>query len=767
MTALHVRRWSAHPQPGGTGRPAWSGRGSARRRTAALLAAVTLAGLAPLSRPSPADAAAGDIGMEGPAYVEAGNPTVSKPESKLWFQDGSWYAAMLKTGTPSASGRPNADLYVHRLVGTTWQPTSTLLDDRGTTKVDVVSSGNTLYVASHKFVSTATGVAQTVASNQTRITRFTYDPGTHSYTKVAGFPKVLNPYQMESLSIDVDSTGAVWAAWVQANHVYWQRSTNGGATWSAPAALSDPRAVTSSDDVASVVAFGSSVGIMWADQTPGNDGFWFSAAAAGSGPVSWSAAEAAYTGPGAGDDHVNLKSLDDHVYAAVKTRTDTGTHPLIVVLDRAPGGTWTRHTAYVGRTNTTRPILELDATHRTAELFAVGPEAAGGNGELGDVVYRKSAPLATLAFGDGLGQAVMARPGSGRINDPTGTKQPVTTATGLAVLAADASTQHYWHHAESLVRTAPSAPAGVTARPGVGKVVLRWAAATAGDVPIDHYRVTATPALAAPLPDYPASATGTDQQIAVPNDVTRTFHVQAVAGGQVGPAADSEAVTPGAYIPFLSPESFADQQARDFLHRYATPAEKAAARRALVGGGASAADVVLGSAFYANPSVAGDGSGPEARVARLYFAYFRRSPDRSGFDYWLRQVSRQSLERISAKFAASPEFVRTYGALSDDAFVRLVYRNLFDRAPDAGGRAYWLRRLDDGLGRGSMMTKFSESSEYRRRSQPSVSTAILYRHLLQRMPTAPELAAQVAKGSAATVVTDVIASSEYQDRIVR
>ncbi len=753
--------------PRGTQARPHHGRRRPRARALALGLGATVALLVGPATPT-AHAAPGDSGTEGHAYVESTNPTISRPESKVWFQDGSWYAAMAKTGTPSATGRPDADFFIYRLQGGTWVPTSTLLDDRGTTKLDVVATGNRLYVAAHKYVGTATGVAQTVLANKTLVHRFTYDPATRAYTRDAGFPKVLNPFQMESLTIDVDATGAIWAAWVQAGRVHWQRSTDGGVTWTPAAALASASALVTADDVASVVSYGNRVGIMWSNQSAGHDGFWFTSTPAGAGAAAWTTPEVAYGGAGIGDDHLNLKADGGVVYAAVKTRNDTGSKPLIVVLRRSAAGTWVRQPAWVGSTNTTRPVLQIDVTHQTAEVFATGPDAAGGSGESGGAIYRKSAPLATLAFGEGLGQRVMGRPGTGRLNDVSGSKQTVSATTGLAVIAVDPVTTRYWHHAESLVHTGPTQPSSVKAVAGVGKVTLSWGAATAGDLPIDHYRVTATPALPTPLPDFPASDTGTAKVIVVPNDVSRVFRVQAVAGGTAGPGADSEPVTPGAYLPFLTPEAFADQQARDFLGRPATTAERAGARTAMVGGGKTGADVVLGAEYFANPSVAGDGTGPEARVSRLYFAYFLRSPDRSGYDYWLRQLdSGRSLEAISRIFAASSEFDRRYGPLTDEAFVELVYRNLFDRRPDGGGQAFWLRKLDAGFPRGSMMTQFSESSEYRRRSLLRVTTVVVYRHLLQRMPTASQLTAEEAKGSPAGIVTGILESAAYADRIVR
>ena len=80
------------------------------------------------------------------------NPTVTKAESKVWFQDGSWYAAMLKTGTPTTTGRPNADFYIYRLTAAPGCPPRRSSTTGGPPSSTSSRSGNTLYVTSHKSV---------------------------------------------------------------------------------------------------------------------------------------------------------------------------------------------------------------------------------------------------------------------------------------------------------------------------------------------------------------------------------------------------------------------------------------------------------------------------------------------------------------------------------------------------------------------------------------------------------------------------------------
>lgn len=111
--------------------------------------------------------------------------------------------------------------------------------------------------------------------------------------------------------------------------------------------------------------------------------------------------------------------------------------------------------------------------------------------------------------------------------------------------------------------------------------------------------------------------------------------------------------------------------------------------------------------------------GPDrGSVERLYRAYFLRDPDGGGMDHWrARRMGGTQLGAISAHFAVSPEFVARYGALDDDRFVRLVYRNVLGRDPDAGGLTHWtalLARHPDR--RGLVMLGFSDSPEFKVRT---------------------------------------------------
>ncbi|HSL57417.1 MAG TPA: DUF4214 domain-containing protein, partial [Acidimicrobiales bacterium] len=90
-------------------------------------------------------------------------------------------------------------------------------------------------------------------------------------------------------------------------------------------------------------------------------------------------------------------------------------------------------------------------------------------------------------------------------------------------------------------------------------------------------------------------------------------------------------------------------------------------------------------------------SDAQATVRRLYLAYFEREPDTAGRDYWAAKLRQgYPLGQVSYEFSRSKEFLATYGSLSNGDFVRLVYRNVLDREPDAGGYTFWTSKMAAG-----------------------------------------------------------------------
>ncbi len=83
-------------------------------------------------------------------------------------------------------------------------------------------------------------------------------------------------------------------------------------------------------------------------------------------------------------------------------------------------------------------------------------------------------------------------------------------------------------------------------------------------------------------------------------------------------------------------------------------------------------------------------------VTKLYVATFNRAPDSVGLNYWLND-SGLILEQIAQSFFDQAETKALYPAsISNRAFIKAVYSNLFNRDPDTGGWEYWEGELNSG-----------------------------------------------------------------------
>ncbi|MDD4505233.1 MAG: DUF4214 domain-containing protein [Sulfurospirillaceae bacterium] len=99
------------------------------------------------------------------------------------------------------------------------------------------------------------------------------------------------------------------------------------------------------------------------------------------------------------------------------------------------------------------------------------------------------------------------------------------------------------------------------------------------------------------------------------------------------------------------------------------------------------------------------------QVAELYVATFNRAPDAAGLDYWV-NTSGLTIENIAKSFFDQAETQTLYPeGTTDTAFVTSVYTNLFNRAPDAAGLAYWVADLAAGTSRSVMIEAMKNGAQ--------------------------------------------------------
>ena len=407
-----------------------------------------------------------DPGTEDFGYAPLNDsPTGNKPQSKLWYADGQWWATLFVT----AAGQHR----IHRLDRSSqrWIDTGAAIDPRRSTRADALfdASRSKLYVASHVF-SSASGAA-TSAANGAKLWRYSFDPVSDRYTLDPGFPASINSATAEALTIDRDSTGALWATWTQGSRVYVNRTVGGDDTaWGTPFVIPGTPALEP-DDISAVVHFGGDrIGVMYDDEV--DQRTTFAIHQDGAPAAAW-ALENVPTGWNS-DDHVNLKAdAAGRVFAVTKTSDTSGSQPLILLNVRSAAGAWATYVVSRYTDHHTRPIVQLDETNRRVYVVATC-------GTTGGYICMKSSSMDAVSFPAGAGTAIIRDDSSAKLNDPSSTKQGVDPGTRLVVLANNTATFRYWHADVALPGVVPTRPPVVTGGGGTGAAGGGGTGSTAG-----------------------------------------------------------------------------------------------------------------------------------------------------------------------------------------------------------------------------------------------------------------------------------------------
>ncbi len=394
-------------------------------------------------------------GTAGFSYTGVANPpTGDKPQSKLWWNDGSWWADMWTSG----------GWKIHKLdrAAKQWVDTGVGVDSRANTSADTLWDGTYLYIAHHVVtISTEDGPKASRPDSPARLYRYSYDNG--KYTRSSGFPTTITTNSSESMTIDKDSTGAIWATWTQVSgvttggytsKVMVNNSAAGGTSWGTPQTLSGENATVAPDDISSIVAFGNNkIGVMWSDHITGS--VWWATRTDGQAPTSWKV-QYAVRGPNQADDHLNIKSLQadttGRVFAAVKTSFDMNStaknsDPQLQLLVFKPAtAAFDKYTiSTIGECHT-RPQIVLDPENNKIHAFQSGPATTVTGCPYSGVsgaIYQKTASLDNPVFPTGRGTPVI-QDATPSVNNVTTSKQAVTRESGVVILASDNEERRYW-----------------------------------------------------------------------------------------------------------------------------------------------------------------------------------------------------------------------------------------------------------------------------------------------------------------------------------
>ncbi|MBQ8189092.1 MAG: DUF4214 domain-containing protein [Lachnospiraceae bacterium] len=99
-------------------------------------------------------------------------------------------------------------------------------------------------------------------------------------------------------------------------------------------------------------------------------------------------------------------------------------------------------------------------------------------------------------------------------------------------------------------------------------------------------------------------------------------------------------------------------------------------------------------------------------VRRMYEKALNREAEDYGLQNWTFQLYKQEIDGagIANGFINSAEF--TNRNLSNTDFLDTLYETFFNRAADAGGKAYWMQQLSNGMSRTEVLSGFVNSQEF-------------------------------------------------------
>ncbi|WP_411373986.1 Ig-like domain-containing protein [Arthrobacter sp. MPF02] len=372
----------------------------------------------------------------------------------MWFNDGIWWGNLWDTASS------DFEIFRFNASTNTWTSTGVTTDTRANTHHDVLWDGKTLFVASYRFVNDGLPAE---ANFPTTMRRYSYNASTKTYSSLGS--SQINNQRTETLSIDKDSTGRVWATWQQGNRIYMNVTRTDGSTWETSSGFPHPASSTnvSVDDNSAVIAFGGKIGVMWSRQVgDATDGmYWSYRPDTAAWNTGWTVPVAAVKGQRSGDDHMNLKWLDassDKVFAAIKTSYTSSSQPLIQLLALdASTSAWTAHTIATVAECPNRVIVMIDESTSPATLrtFATYPKPTGTTNagvctSSGGAIYEKSASVGNISFSSAKTPLIVDA--DQYVHNVTSTKQNLnsqawgTLNSGVLLLADVNATSRYWHH---------------------------------------------------------------------------------------------------------------------------------------------------------------------------------------------------------------------------------------------------------------------------------------------------------------------------------
>jgi hypothetical protein len=383
-----------------------------------------------------------DVGYKDFTYGANVAPTGEKPQSKLWYNDGSWWGILYNSTSTFF------EIYKFNWASQSWTATGTQVDGRMRLTHDALMDGNRLYIAT----AVVPGVPNDPDSD-IYIRSFFYDPISQSYS--LEWLTIIPSNPVESVVIDKDTTGTLWITYTDIvpgafQSVFITHSQATPSDWATPYVLPFTEATNLDvDDISTLINYSGKIGVMWSNQTDG--AVYFATHTDGTDDTLWTVSTP-LSGPKYADDHLNIKSLAadpaGQVFAVVKTSLNdiypNSGQPLIMLLTLDDQGGWGQRIVSRVWDSQTRPIVLIDTQNRQLYVFATYTYPGQQTG----AIYYKQASLdnPSVQFPDGIGTPFIEFSQYQHINNASSTKQALDGTTNLLVIASEDLAKSYFHN---------------------------------------------------------------------------------------------------------------------------------------------------------------------------------------------------------------------------------------------------------------------------------------------------------------------------------
>ena len=120
----------------------------------------------------------------------------------------------------------------------------------------------------------------------------------------------------------------------------------------------------------------------------------------------------------------------------------------------------------------------------------------------------------------------------------------------------------------------------------------------------------------------------------------------------------------------------------------------------------------IGTKPYGPCAICGEKTKVVQFAERMYTECMKRTADAGGLAYWSKGLYEHTAtgKSILYNFFLSSEMQNM--GLTNQEYVRRIYKTMLDRAPDTGGLNYWTGQLDNGASPTAVINGFIDSKEF-------------------------------------------------------